>query len=199
MHNKTFYAGYSKPVMDILGAAFFLLFFSWLIISISLVYIVFSQYPVFFVQKRIGRGGAPFKIIKFRTLKNSTASLQERRFWFGDVLRHTSLDELPQLINVIKGEMSFVGPRPLPIEYGELFSAEQHQRHQAKPGITGWAQVNGRNAISWDKKFSLDLYYVRNISFCFDIKIIIKTILLILSFRKDTSLEEQKFTGNKNA
>lgn len=132
---------------------------------------------------------------KFRTLKNSDASLLERRFALGDCLRFTNADELPQLLNVLKGEMSLVGPRPLPVEYADLFSDKQNKRHSVLPGITGLAQVSGKNNLSWDEKFRLDLEYVNKVSFALDIRILIKTLILALSFKKDTSLTEEKFTG----
>lgn len=144
----------------------------------------------------MGKSGVPFSMLKFRTLSdNENLPLDKRRFTLGSVLRLTNLDELPQLWNVLKGEMSFIGPRPLPVEYRELFSVEQNQRHKVRPGITGWAQVCGKNSISWQQKFELDLYYVNNISFLVDLKILLKTFILVLSFKKDTSLHEKKFTG----
>lgn len=135
-------------------------------------------------------------MFKFRTLTaDLNKKLTEREFTVGRILRFTNLDELPQLWNVLKGEMSLVGPRPLPVEYASLFSMEQNKRHQVLPGITGLAQVNGKNDLSWDEKFKLDLEYVNNVSFLLDIKILFKTLILALSFRKDTSLTEEKFTG----
>jgi undecaprenyl phosphate N,N'-diacetylbacillosamine 1-phosphate transferase len=128
-------------------------------------------------------------------VKMRTSPLDKRRFAWGNFLRQSNLDELPQLWNVLKGEMSFIGPRPLPVEYSTLFSVEQNQRHKVRPGITGWAQVCGKNSISWQEKFELDLYYVNNISFLLDLKILLKTFILVLSFKKDTSLHEKKFTG----
>lgn len=133
---------------------------------------------------------------KFRTLSvDENKDLQQRRFILGDVLRKTSLDELPQLWNVLNGEMSLVGPRPLPVEYDQLFSEEQRKRLEVKPGITGWAQVHGRHSISWKEKLDLDNWYVKNISFIIDMQILYKTVVLLLSFKKDRSLEEEKFTG----
>lgn len=133
---------------------------------------------------------------KFRTLSvDENKDLQQRRFILGDVLRKTSLDELPQLWNMLKGEMSLVGPRPLPVEYDQLFSEEQRKRLEVKPGITGWAQVHGRHSISWKEKLDLDNWYVNNISFIIDMQILYKTVVLLLSFKKDRSLEEEKFTG----
>jgi lipopolysaccharide/colanic/teichoic acid biosynthesis glycosyltransferase len=122
--------------------------------------------------------------------------LLERRFALGSFLRWSNLDELPQLYNILKGDMSFIGPRPLPIEYLPLYSEEQRQRHLVRPGITGWAQVNGRHSIAWQQKFSYDLYYVHHLSLALDLRILIKTIVLILSLRRDVSLEEEKFKGN---
>jgi lipopolysaccharide/colanic/teichoic acid biosynthesis glycosyltransferase len=127
---------------------------------------------------------------------NSDQSPDNRRFWLGDLLRFFSLDELPQIWNVLKGDMSFIGPRPLPIAYLPLMSDEQRVRHQVLPGITGWTQVNGRHSISWQEKFELDRFYVHNISAMLDLCIFFKTIVLLLSFQKDHSLEEDKFKGN---
>src|SRR5690606_17257263 len=124
-----------------------------------------------------------------------------RRFWLGDVLRFLSLDELPQLINVLKGDMSLVGPRPLPATYLDRFTPAQRRRHTVRPGITGWAQVNGRHAIPWDEKFKLDLYYIDNWSLGFDVRILFRTLVVVLAFRKDTSLEEAELhrRGAENA
>lgn len=138
--------------------------------------------PIFFQQSRPGRYGKSFNMIKFRTMKNVVdsdgriLSDSDRLTPFGRLLRSTSFDELPELWNVLKGEMSLVGPRPLLIEYLPFYSKEQYRRHEVKPGITGWAQVNGRNAISWEEKFKFDVWYVDNHSFFLDIKIISLTI-----------------------
>lgn len=133
---------------------------------------------------------------KFRTLSvDQSKPVQMRKFTLGNILRASNLDELPQLWNVLKGEMSLIGPRPLPVEYLGLFSEEQKKRFEVKPGITGWAQVNGRHSISWKEKLELDTYYVDHISLMLDIRIIIKTFVLFLSFKKDRSLEEEKFKG----
>lgn len=142
--------------------------------------------PVLFSQKRPGLGGQPFKIYKFRTMTNAHGENGEllpdadRLTKFGRFLRATSLDELPELFNVLKGEMSLVGPRPLLMRYLERYTPEQARRHEVKPGITGWAQVNGRNALSWEEKFKLDVWYVDNWSLWLDIKIIAMTIWKIL-------------------
>ena len=186
-----------KSIIDRLGSGILLLLFSWLLLIIGILYCITSEFPFFFKQKRIGKNNTPFTMWKFRTLSpHEDKSIQERHFALGDFLRSTNLDELPQLWNVLKGDMSLIGPRPLPMEYLNLFSKEQLKRHIIRPGLTGWAQVNGRHSISWQKKFDYDLYYVDHISFKFDMLIFFKTIRLLLSFRSDTSLMEEKFKGN---
>ena len=148
--------------------------------------------PIFFLQERPGLDGKLFKIIKFRTMKNidpkqsEVVNDEERLTSFGRFIRSTSLDEIPEIINVIKGEMSIVGPRPLLKDYLNLYSEDQMRRHQVKPGITGWAQINGRNNITWEEKFNLDLWYVDNHSLMIDIKIIFLTLINVLK-RKDIS------------
>lgn len=162
--------------------------------------------PVLFRQTRPGLDGKPFEMIKFRTMKDAIDSAgnplpdSERLTDFGKMLRNSSLDELPELWNVIKGDMSLVGPRPLLMEYLPLYSKEQARRHNVRPGITGYAQVNGRNAIGWDKKFELDTWYVDNQSLWLDIKILLKTVKKVVI--KDGISEEgeatmSKFSGNK--
>ena len=162
--------------------------------------------PVLFRQTRPGLDGNPFEMIKFRTMKDAIDSAgnplpdSERLTDFGKALRNSSLDELPELWNVVKGDMSLVGPRPLLMEYLPLYSKEQARRHDVRPGITGYAQVNGRNAIGWDKKFELDTWYVDNQSLWLDIKILLKTVKKVVI--KDGISEEgeatmSKFSGNK--
>lgn len=161
--------------------------------------------PVFFRQIRPGLYGKPFEMIKFRTMKDVTDSDgalledDERLTSFGKALRNSSLDELPELWNVLKGDMSLVGPRPLLMEYLPLYNDEQARRHHVRPGITGYAQVNGRNAIGWDEKFALDTWYVDNQSLWLDIKILFKTVKKVIS-KDDISADGQatmsKFTGN---
>lgn len=142
--------------------------------------------PVFFVQERPGMHGCPFSMVKFRSMTNEVDAVgnllpdSNRLNWFGRFLRSTSLDELPELWNVLRGEMSLVGPRPLLMEYLPLYSADQARRHEVRPGITGWAQVNGRNALSWSKKFQLDVWYVDNQSVWLDVKILAMTVLRVL-------------------
>lgn len=191
-----FYLVYSKRLVDLLLVGILIIFSSWLIVLIFIIYLITLQFPVLFKSSRMGEKGAPFTMLKFRTLSGKEElPLIERKFLLGNFLRLTNLDELPQLWNVLKGEMSIVGPRPLPIEYSTLFSEEQKRRHNVLPGITGWAQVCGKNDISWQEKFELDLYYINRASLFLDLKILVKTIILVFSFKKDTSLNEKKFTG----
>ena len=162
--------------------------------------------PVFFRQTRPGLNGKPFEMVKFRTMTDVRGSDGQllpdavRLTAFGRFLRATSLDELPELWNVLKGDMSLVGPRPLLIEYLPLYSPEQARRHEVRPGITGWAQVNGRNALSWDDKFKLDVWYVDHRSLWLDVKILWLTVRKVL-VREGISAEGEatmsKFTGNK--
>ena len=148
--------------------------------------------PIFFTQIRPGLHGVPFKMVKFRTMRDARdgdGTLlpdTERMTSFGSWLRSSSLDELPELWNVVKGEMSLVGPRPLLMQYLDRYSPEQARRHETRPGVTGWAQINGRNAISWEEKFRLDVWYVANQSLLLDMKILWKTIMLVLR-RKDVA------------
>ena len=162
--------------------------------------------PVLFRQTRPGLYGQPFEMIKFRSMKDALDTAgnplpdSERLTPFGKMLRATSLDEMPELWNVIKGDMSIVGPRPLLMEYLPLYNSEQAKRHEVRPGITGYAQVNGRNAISWEKKFELDTWYVENQSLWLDFKIMLKTVKKVLA-KDDISAEGEvtmhKFTGTK--
>ncbi|KXS35313.1 MAG: Undecaprenyl-phosphate galactose phosphotransferase [Idiomarina sp. T82-3] len=161
--------------------------------------------PVFFTQVRPGLHGRSFKMIKFRTMRDAYDSEgnplpdEQRLTKFGNFLRATSLDELPELWNVLKGDMSLVGPRPLLMEYLDLYTSEQARRHEVRPGVTGWAQVNGRNAISWEEKFKLDVWYVDNRTFWLDIKILFLTIKKVF-IREGISAEGEatmsKFKGN---
>ncbi|MFD0939115.1 sugar transferase [Pedobacter boryungensis] len=183
--------------------AFVVLLPVFLIISI-LLFFVNKGNPLFF-QLRPGKNGKIFKIFKFKTMtdqrdKNGMLLPDEARLTaVGKFVRKTSIDEIPQLLNVIKGEMSLIGPRPLLPEYLALYSDEQHRRHEVKPGITGWAQVNGRNAISWKQKFEYDVWYVDHVNFWLDLKIIgltIKKILIREGISSATSLTMEKFKGN---
>lgn len=183
--------------MDLILAILLIVILSWLIVLIVFSYLLFGESPVLFIQYRTGKLEKAFKIYKFRTLKDTGQPLEQRRFMLGDLLRFTSLDELPQILNVLKGEMSFVGPRPLPVEYVPLYSEEHRKRFQVSPGITGLAQVNGRNKLTWKSKFDYDVYYVNHVSFILDLKIILKTVLLLFSFKPDVSLSEKQFKGEE--
>ena len=166
---------------------------------IVLLYSFYGKRNVFFLQDRPGKNSKVFRVIKFKTMSdeytsdNKLLSDSERITIIGKFLRLTSIDELPQLINVLKGDMSIIGPRPLLVEYLPLYNKEQARRHQIRPGITGWAQVNGRNNIPWSKKFELDLYYVQHIGLWMDIRVFITTIKKVL-FRDDISKDGQATT-----
>lgn len=182
--------------------ALIFLFPLFLVIIISSYFILGR--PIFFIQKRPGFKGKIFKLIKFRTMKqakNNQINPKEDRIRetkYGNFLRSISLDELPEIINIIKGEMSFVGPRPLLEEYLDLYSADELKRHNVKPGITGYAQINGRNSISWEKKFEYDLWYIKNLSFANDIKIIFTTIKKVIqrtNINQSENISMPKFKG----
>ena len=194
-----------KRLLDIVVSAFGLLLLAP-VISIT-AWLIGRKLgsPVFFRQTRPGKEGAPFEMIKFRTMldavdENGHPLPDERRITpLGQFLRSTSLDELPELWNVLKGDMSLVGPRPLLMEYIPLYSAEQYRRHNVRPGVTGWAQVNGRNALSWDEKFRLDVWYVDNLSLWLDIKILFMTVRKVVKrdgINQDGEATMTKFRGN---
>jgi len=200
------YINLFKPLLERILAFLILLLLSPLLLVVYLLLLSKIGKPVIFRQERPGIQGKIFTIYKFRTMsderdaKGELLSDAERLSGIGAVVRSLSLDELPQLFNVLKGEMSFVGPRPLLVEYLKLYSEEQALRHNVLPGITGWAQVNGRNTISWSEKFELDLYYVENVSFMLDFKILWMTFLKVVR-RKDVSQQGhvtmEKFRGNE--
>ncbi|CAA6677464.1 MULTISPECIES: sugar transferase [unclassified Lentimonas] len=160
-----------------------------LIILCALQLIMLGR-PIFFRQRRAGKNGAPLSILKFRTMRTGAGSDAERLTKWGQFLRSTSLDELPELWNVLRGEMSLVGPRPLPTIYLDRYNKQQARRHDVRPGITGWAQVNGRNGLTWEHQFELDLWYVKHHSFWLDIKILVMTVTTVLS-RENISEEGQ--------
>ncbi|RDW20406.1 sugar transferase [Oceanobacillus chungangensis] len=171
-----------KRALDVFISLTLIIIFLPIILVISIVVRFALGAPILFKQQRPGLNGQPFFLYKFRTMTNATDSSgkllsdKQRITAFGMFLRKYSLDELPQLFNVLKGEMSLVGPRPLLMEYIPLYTDEQRLRHNVRPGITGWAQINGRNAITWEEKFKLDIYYVNNYSFTLDMKIILSTV-----------------------
>ncbi|CAD2079263.1 sugar transferase [Phocicoccus pinnipedialis] len=194
-----------KRLFDITASTVGIIVTSPLLIGGAFLIVKKLGSPIIFKQTRPGLNGKPFDIYKFRTMSNEKDAHGQllpdhlRMTKTGDFLRNTSIDELPQLFNVLKGELSIVGPRPLLMEYLPLYSDEQRRRHNVKPGITGWAQVNGRNAISWEDKFKLDVWYVENQSFSLDMYIIYLTVKKVLQ-RKDISAENhvtiEKFQGN---
>jgi undecaprenyl phosphate N,N'-diacetylbacillosamine 1-phosphate transferase len=180
------YKSFFKRILDCVAAFFGLVVLSPIFLFVTVGLFFANQGKPFFFQLRPGKDGVIFKIIKFKTMndkKEVNGNLLpdgERLTPIGSFVRKTSLDEIPQLINVLKGEMSLIGPRPLLVHYLELYSDFQNRRHEVRPGITGWAQVNGRNAISWDKKFEYDVWYVDHLSFVLDIKILFKTVLKVI-------------------
>lgn len=175
-----------KPVIDFLFSLIALILISPLILIVIVILFISNQGSPFFIQERPGMHGKIFKLYKFRTMNNkhdeygNLLSDVKRITSIGKIFRKTSLDEIPQLFNVLKGNMSLVGPRPLLIEYLEFYTPEQRKRHNVKPGITGWAQVNGRNAIKWEEKFKFDIWYAENLSFILDLEIIFLTILKVV-------------------
>jgi len=194
-----------KRCFDFFVSFTLLLFVSPVLIFLAIIVRITLGAPIFFIQVRSGLYGIPFKIVKFRSMVHACASDgallsdSERLSRFGRFLRVTSLDELPSLWNVLKGDMSLIGPRPLLMEYLPLYSAEQFRRHEVRPGITGWAQINGRNSISWQEKFTLDVWYVDHHSFLLDLKILWLTFGRVLQRRginADGEATAPKFTGN---
>ncbi|MFD1747275.1 sugar transferase [Rhizobium helianthi] len=175
-----------------------------LIILVAVLVRVKLGSPVFFRQVRPGLRGKPFQLIKFRSMTDARDAAgvllpdAERLPAFGQRLRSTSLDELPELLNVLKGDMSLVGPRPLLMEYLPLYTEEQRRRHEMRPGLTGWAQVNGRNAVSWEEKFQLDVWYVENHSLWLDLRILFRTVVMVLrreGVSAEGSVTAERFEG----
>ena len=194
-----------KVIFDRTLALFLIILFLPIYILVSLLVLWKMGSPILFRQKRPGYKEKIFSIYKFRTMTNEKGydgnllPDKQRLVGVGKFIRSTSIDELPQLFNVLKGEMSFVGPRPLLVEYLDLYNDEQKRRHNVKPGITGWAQVNGRNAISWEQKFNYDVWYVDNQSFALDMKILWMTFLKVVKrsdISSSSSATMEKFTGN---
>ncbi|MCD8889366.1 sugar transferase [Staphylococcus arlettae] len=194
-----------KRLIDIMVSFTGLILTAPITVTTSILIVKKLGKPIFFKQVRPGKGEQPFEIYKFRTMSDKKDDQGEllpdelRLTKLGSAIRKTSIDELPQLINVLKGDISLVGPRPLLMEYLPLYNAEQKKRHKVKPGITGWAQINGRNAITWEQKFKLDVWYVENQSFKLDMYIIYKTIENVLK-SKDINSEShvtmEKFKGS---
>lgn len=203
---KGLYKKYFKRMLDIVLSFFALIILSPLLLTIAIIVSVNLGMPVIFKQARPGLNGEIFHLYKFRSMSNKKDNEGNllpddvRLTKFGKILRATSLDELPELINILKGDMSIVGPRPLLVQYLPLYNEEQKKRHDVRPGLTGLAQVNGRNAISWEEKFSFDVKYVENICFTQDIIIIIKTIKKVLireGISSNESVTMDYFKGNE--
>lgn len=197
-----------KRLFDILVAGSMLMILSPVILLVAILVRIKMDSPILYTQIRPGKSADLFKVYKFRTMTNQKDANGQllpdaiRLTKFGQFLRSSSLDELPQLFNVLKGDLSLVGPRPLLVEYLPLYSSEQARRHEVRPGITGWAQVNGRNAISWEEKFKLDVWYVEHQSFWLDIKILFHTFLNVIRRQGISSavhVTMPKFVGSSNS
>jgi undecaprenyl phosphate N,N'-diacetylbacillosamine 1-phosphate transferase len=200
------YVSFLKRILDFMAAILGFICVLPIFSLVSLLLAVANRGSIFFIQARPGRGGHIFNIIKFKTMTNQKDASGQllpdsvRLTSIGRFVRKTSLDEIPQLLNVIKGDMSLIGPRPLLVEYLPLYSSEQARRHEVRPGITGWAQVNGRNAIDWDEKFRLDVWYVDNISFALDLRILLLTVKKVLysdGISQEGQATMEKFKGNE--
>jgi lipopolysaccharide/colanic/teichoic acid biosynthesis glycosyltransferase len=198
---QTFYEKYVKRFLDVLLSLGGLILLSPLMLLVALLVGIKLGFPVIFCQERPGKDERIFKLYKFRTMTNEKDDRGEllpdekRLTAFGKFLRASSLDELPELWNILKGDMSIVGPRPLLVSYLPYYTDEEKRRHSVSPGLTGLAQVNGRNCLSWEKKFAYDLEYINDLSFITDVKIIIKTILKVF-IRADIQTDTQKTEGN---
>ncbi len=195
----------AKRFFDLFASVILLILTSPILLTVGVLVLVILKRPVFFAQVRPGKNCKPFKMYKFRTMTNETDQAgnllpnELRMTSFGLFLRRSSLDELPELWNVLKGDMSLVGPRPLLMDYVPLFNEDQIRRHEVKPGITGWAQVNGRNSISWKEKFELDVWYVEQRSFLLDLKILWLTLLKTLrreGISHEGNVAMPRFKGN---
>lgn len=200
------YERYIKRILDIILSLIILIFFGWLILIIAILVKIKLGSPVIFKQPRPGKDEKIFNMYKFRTMtdeRDGNGELlpdEKRLTGFGRFLRKTSCDELLEIFNILKGDMSFIGPRPLLVKYLDRYSEEQHHRHDVRPGLTGYAQAHGRNAISWEEKFALDLEYVKNITFLGDVKIFIETLKVVLKregISSATSATMEEFMGTE--
>lgn len=200
------YEKYGKRMLDLLCSAVFLLLFWWLYLVIGLLVRIKLGSPVLFKQERPGKDGKLFCLYKFRTMTDERGADgrllpdEKRLTGFGKWLRSTSLDELPELFHILKGEMSLVGPRPLLVEYLELYSEEQRRRHEVRPGLTGLAQVRGRNALGWEERFLLDTEYVEHVSFILDVQILAETVKKVIKregISSETSVTMEPFLGKE--
>lgn len=196
---------YFKRLCDLLASSLFLIFFSPLLLLIYICILLNMGHPVFFMQDRLGQSGSQFKLIKFRSMisqfhsNNSLLSDRQRTTRLGSFLRSTSLDELPSLLNILSGSMSFVGPRPMPVKYLKRFNKNQAKRMRVKPGLTGLAQINGRNNTTWSKRFLYDQRYVESQSFFLDLLILLRTFIVVLrrtGVNNSSSISMPEFTGD---
>ena len=203
---RTFYSKYTKRLLDIVCSLLALTVFSPLFLVLIIVGTIKMKGNPFFTQERPGYKEKIFKLIKFRTMtneKDENGNLlpdEIRLNKYGKFLRSTSLDELPEAINIFIGDMSVIGPRPLLVQYLSLYNEEQHKRHDVKPGLSGWAQVNGRNTVSWEDKFKMDVWYAAHVSFMLDVKIVFMTIGKFIKregISSETSATMEEFTGSK--
>lgn len=200
------YSLFLKRSIDIFFSFFLLIFLSPILILVAVFLAIHVGGNPFFFQKRPGKNGRLFKLVKFKTMIDAfdpngiPLSDEERLKWFGKIIRKSSLDEMPQMWNILKGDMSLIGPRPLLEEYLPLYDSNQAKRHLVRPGISGLAQVSGRNSLSWEKKFEFDIFYVNNLSFKLDLKIFIKTIFKIFKtegISQNGHVSMSKFQGSK--
>lgn len=207
-HKQGIYEKYVKRMLDIVLSLVFILLFWWVYVIISLLVRVKLGSPVLFRQQRPGKDGKIFDMVKYRTMTDQRDEKGEllpddmRLTKFGKLLRATSLDELPEIFLILKGDLSIIGPRPLLVSYLPLYNEHQKRRHEVKPGLTGYAQVNGRNAISWEEKFDLDVWYVDHVSFVTDIKILFKTVQVVFKrsgISSGTSETMEAFVGSKES
>ena len=207
-HKPGIYEKYVKRMLDIVLSLAFILLFWWVYVIIALLVRVKLGSPVLFRQQRPGKDGKVFDMIKYRTMTDQRDEKGEllpdemRLTKFGKLLRATSLDELPEIFLILKGDLSIIGPRPLLVSYLPLYNEHQKRRHEVKPGLTGYAQVNGRNAISWEEKFDLDVWYVDHVSFVTDIKILFKTVQVVFKrsgISSGTSETMEAFVGSKES
>lgn len=200
------YQKYFKRILDIFCALAAMIVFCWLYAIIAILVRVKLGSPVLFKQKRPGKDEKIFTLYKFRTMTDQRDENGDllpddvRLTKFGKLLRSTSLDELPEAWNILKGDMSVVGPRPLLVQYLPLYSKHQERRHEVRPGLSGWAQINGRNALSWEEKFDLDVWYVDYVSFRLDMKIVFQTVMKVLKrdgISRENTATVEEFTGSK--
>lgn len=205
-HKAGFYEKYIKRLLDVILSFLALIVLSPVLLVTAILVRIKLGSPVIFHQERPGKSGKIFRLYKFRSMtderdENGNLLPDEKRLTrFGRILRSTSLDELPELLNILRGDMSIVGPRPLLVKYLPLYNEEQKHRHDVRPGLTGWAQVNGRNAISWEEKFRLDVWYVRHIGFLVDVKVLLMTVKKVFcrdGISSETSATMEEFSGTK--